>query len=313
MLVNNSVIRNKKKNSNLEKCLIGFEKKAVLNSGCFGKIYTMKSKNDGEKYAVKMLDINNLKKKLKIPRDSIINSIKNEAKILSKMKHENIVRYYQTKTTNNRIYIFMELIRGGTLESYIKTGFIKPKLIIKLTTELLHVLKYIHFSIKTIHRDIKPDNIFIENESIKLGDFGVATSLLNHRGEYTQSNDVHGRGHIYYRSPESIQSCIYTNMHDLWAVGCVLLEMMSGHLIPSMITDTNVFALSTQFDEIVEQICEDYNNVGIETITKGFLKKDYNKRMNIDTAIQWITKIVILPPITPVIQKNFFTSRPWTR
>ena len=113
-----------------------------------------------------------------------MNNIKNESRILSSMNHQHIVRYYQTRITDKKVYIFMELIHGGTLENIIKTGYIKPDLIIKLTSELLSALDYIHFTVKTIHRDIKPDNIFIDSGSIKLGDFGFATSLLNNNDEY---------------------------------------------------------------------------------------------------------------------------------
>ena len=100
-------------------------------------------------------------------------------------------------------------------------------------------------------------------------------------------------------------------MDDIWAVGGILLEMMSGYLIPDMINDSNVFALSNQFDELVEQICEDYDNISIETVAKSFLKKDPKKRMSIDQALVWFNKPLILPPISK--KKNFFSDRPWTR
>ena len=286
------------------------EKKASLNNGYFGKLYTMKSDIDGKIYAVKMLDIINLQKKLKIPKKLLMNNIKNESRILSKMDHKHIVRYYQTRITDNKVYIFMELISGGTLENIIKSGYIKPDLIKKLISELLSALDYIHNNIKIIHRDIKPDNIFIENESIKLGDFGLATTLLNKDGNYTQSNNIKGRGHVYYRSPESVKSNIYNCMHDIWAVGCIMLEMMSNLLIPSMIDDSNVFALSVQINDIIEQICEDYDNIDLTTVCKGFLNKDPLERMEIKEALLYLNKPQCNCNNTPRLE---ILDRPWTR
>lgn len=308
------------------------KKGSLINKGYFGSVCTMKSELDDNMYAVKILNIKALISK----NDTDVTNLKfkdakknllNEAKILSNIDNINIIKYYQTRTTNRSIYIFMEYINNGTLENYIKTTILTKETINTIIKQVLSALKYIH-SIKIIHRDIKPDNIFVKklitNELIiKLGDFGLSKILPN--SVYTQPINNMGKGHICYRSPESIYSKEYDFKDDIWSAGCVLLEMMCGMLLPTAIT-SNCFAVSNTKNEYIDQITEDYddyddNLLGI--VAQKLLDINPSSRASADDALKYLNNPILIKfpslkrqkstNILPSINKSDPIPRPNTR
>ena len=276
------------------------KQKSMLGGGCFGKIYLMKNLIDNQKYAVKHIEIKKIQSFLTllkgrpIPRSKTLEFIFNEAKILAKLNHENIIRYYNTRYTRDIIYISLEFMRGGNLEEAIikKTFLKKPQLIYDILIQICSGLHYLH-SEKILHRDIKASNILlcdnsIDNMKIKLGDFGLSSLLES--GCYHQTNNQTGAGDLFYRSPEAVAGKAYDKGDDNWAVGIVLLEMISCLLLPKYVNG-KIFSLYKDFDEYIDSIIEDYCMLEnkyykrLDTIVRGLLNKEPLERLTSDKIL----------------------------
>lgn len=117
-----------------------------------------------------------------------------------RLRHEHIIAYLSHELHDSSIKIFMEYATGGDLEKRLKRdGTIADELVCRWTAELAMALQFIH-SRGVLHRDVKTSNIFVmaEDDSLKLGDFGIAKELMN---------TAHARtmiGTPYYISPEIV-------------------------------------------------------------------------------------------------------------
>ena len=276
------------------------KQKSMLGGGCFGKIYLMKNLIDNQKYAVKHIEIKKIQtfltllKGRPIPRSKTLEFIFNEAKILAKLNHENITRYYNTRYTRDIIYISLEVMGGGNLEEAIvkKTFLKKPQLIYNILIQICSGLHYLH-SENILHRDIKASNILlcdnnIDNMKIKLGDFGLSSLLES--GCYHQTNNQTGAGDIFYRSPEAVAGKAYDKGDDNWAVGIVLLEMISGIILSGFING-KIFSQYVNLQEYVDTIIEDYCMLEnkyykrLDTIVRGLLNKEPLERLTSDKIL----------------------------
>lgn len=160
---------------------------------------------------------------------TIRDRIEQEIKILWSLDHKSIVKIYSSffdekAETYNAI---MELVDGMNLEQYIdQNGPVAEPEAVRLMSEILDVMQYVH-SKGYIHRDIKPSNIMIrENGSICLLDFGVAKDLNNNVNK-TQYGTIIGTDG--YMSPEQAEGFSIDNRSDIYALGCVLFYMLTGH------------------------------------------------------------------------------------
>eukprot|EP01133_Synstelium_polycarpum_P010770 gene10770-12546_t len=153
----------------------------------------------------------------------------NEVNILQKLKHSNIVRYYDRiiDKSSTKIFILMEYCTGGDLSQLITKCkndriYIDEEVIWRTLFQILSALSEIHNRKDGIilHRDIKPGNLFLdESRNVKLGDFGLAKILTNSVHAHTFVGTPH------YMSPEQIHGLPYNNKSDVWSVGCVIYEM----------------------------------------------------------------------------------------
>jgi serine/threonine protein kinase len=150
-----------------------------------------------------------------------------EAEIMASVDHPNIVSYITSgpdKQCNN-FHIIMEWMSGGSLKDEIeKYGPFRDKsVIIQRVHDLLTGLAHLHES-NIVHRDLKADNLMIgEHGELKIGDFGHARRLINGAVE---ANSVEGT--VYYMAPEYVRTQQFTKACDIWSVGAVALEMVTG-------------------------------------------------------------------------------------
>jgi eukaryotic-like serine/threonine-protein kinase len=148
-----------------------------------------------------------------------------EALSATQLIHPNIVGVYDVDEEDGLQYIVMEFIDGTDLKKYIeRQGQVAPDKAIHIMHQVLSAVALAHKN-RIIHRDIKPQNILIDNQDrIKITDFGIAVALSE--TSITQTNTL--LGSVHYLSPEQARGSMATSKSDIYALGVVLYELLSG-------------------------------------------------------------------------------------
>ena len=152
-----------------------------------------------------------------------------EAHMATQLSHPHIVRVYDVDEDNGILYIVMELVEGQSLSALLRQGRMPLEQVLRIGTELALALDYAH-SHDVIHRDLKPGNVLLRpNGSTVLVDFGLARLAGSGSGEQlTQSGMVIGT--LAYMAPEQIQAQALDGRTDIYALGVLLFQMITGRL-----------------------------------------------------------------------------------
>ena len=191
-----------------------------LGKGSYGSVKLAREKSSRELFAIKKIRLSCLSRS---EREKSLG----EVKVLSSIHHPNVVSYKESFQENQRLYIVMEYIDGGDLEKVIshQRGKLMDEAdILRYFVQIVSVVSYLH-SNHILHRDLKPQNVFLTKMGIvKLGDFGVAKSL-------NSSCDLAKTviGTPFYLSPEIWEGSPYDAKSDIWSLGCILFELCSLH------------------------------------------------------------------------------------
>ena len=148
-----------------------------------------------------------------------------EANAASKLNHPNVVQVYDVGEYEGRHYIVMEHVRGRTLKQLIQLrGALHKEEAVNIMKQVVSAVQHAHEH-HIIHRDIKPQNIMIKDDgTVKITDFGIA--LAHDAVQLTQSDSVLGSAH--YLAPETTRGEQATNQIDIYALGIVFYELLSG-------------------------------------------------------------------------------------
>ena len=147
-----------------------------------------------------------------------------ESQAVAMLSHSNIVSVYDVSTSDDADYIVMELIDGITLKQYMeKKGVLNWKETLHFAIQIAKALEHAH-SRGIVHRDIKPHNVMVlKNGSVKVTDFGIAR-MMSEGNTLTKE----ALGSVHYISPEQAKGGRVDNRSDIYSLGVVLYEMMSG-------------------------------------------------------------------------------------
>ena len=192
-----------------------------LGSGSFGRVLLAEHNRTKARYALKAID-----KRLK---DNIEEKdyFRREMEIMYKIDHPNIVKLFGHFEDNTYCYFLMEYIPKGNLFHYIPHNG-KPKIgiqtAVSLLKDVISALYYLHhMSPPIIHRDIKPENILIDDQMrAKLSDFGWSTYL---RGNFKRTTIC---GTPLYLAPEIINNVGHDEKVDIWCIGVLMFELLTG-------------------------------------------------------------------------------------
>lgn len=192
----------------------------VLGEGSFGKVYLMRQKDARKLVCVKVIKLKNIPRKER-------EACKAEVSLLRRLNHPNICGYKESFLSKNKdsLCIVMEFCDGGDLSDVItraKNQLFRESKILHYFVQMSLGLQFMH-SNRILHRDLKTQNIFLlGNGRLVLGDLGICKVL-----EGTTDFAKTCIGTPYYMSPEIFKNKPYNHKSDIWALGCVLYEMVT--------------------------------------------------------------------------------------
>ena len=158
----------------------------------------------------------------------LVRRFKNESKAISLLNHPNIVKVYDVSVSENLQYIVMEYVDGMTLREYLneRGGKLTSRETVHFISQILKALDHAHHN-GVVHRDIKPQNIMLlDNGQLRMMDFGIARIS---RAE-NQLSGGKAMGSVHYISPEQAKGDETDFTSDIYSVGVMMYEMLSGHL-----------------------------------------------------------------------------------
>ncbi len=210
--------------------------------------------------------------------DEFVRRFNHEAHAASQMSHPNIVNMYDVGQDGDMRYIVMEYVKGRTLKDLIRqSGQIKPQRAVQMTLRILAAVDHAHTS-HIVHRDIKPQNILVDAEgNIKVADFGIARAT-NGSTMATLTDGDSVLGSVHYFSPEQASGQTADEKSDLYSVGIVLYEMLTGRVPFDGDTPVAVALKHVQEPPKSARLFAPEVSRGLDEVVMKSLEKDGDKR-----------------------------------
>lgn len=273
----------------------------IIGQGGMAIVYKAKDKLLNRFVAVKVL-------RQEFTHDEqFIKKFRRESQSAASLSHQNIVNIYDVGVQEDIHYIVMELVNGKTLKKFIKESIkVNWKKSISIALQIASALEHAHKN-HIIHRDIKPHNIIITQEGVaKVADFGIARAITS--STVTQIEDT--MGSVHYLSPEQARGGFVNERSDLYSLGIVMYEMVTGEVPFKGDTSVAVALQHLQGDikppkEINESLPESLNSIILK-----LLKKNSDERYENATNLMNDLNRVYLEPDVNFTQNYFDDNAP---
>ena len=270
-----------------------------IGTGGMSDVYKAKDHTLGRFVAIKVL-------KPEFSEDvNFVTKFRTEAQSAAGLEHPNIVNIYDVGSENGMHYIVMEYVEGITLKTYIeKKGQLTFKETVSIAIQVARGIEAAHNK-GIIHRDIKPQNIIISTEGkVKVTDFGIARAASSN----TISADV--MGSVHYASPEQARNGFVDGKSDIYSLGIVMYEMVTGR-VPFDGDTTVAVAIQHLQEEIVAPSAYAPNlPISMEKIILKCTQKNPDRRYESMTALLADLRKALISPdedfvvIAPVSQEK---------
>lgn len=207
--------------------------------------------------------------------EEFLRRFKNESKAIAVLSHQNIVKVFDVSFGDAIQYIVMEYIDGITLKEYIEQqGSLRWKDAVYLAIQVLRALQHAHDK-GIVHRDVKPQNIMLLRDgTVKVADFGIARFARSEQKTITDK----AIGSVHYISPEQARGDVTSEKADVYSVGIMLYEMLTGKL--PFEAESAVSIAIMQLQNEPEKLTDINPSIplGLEQITLHAMQKDTLKR-----------------------------------
>ena len=192
---------------------------ARLGIGGMAEVWSAEDTELGREVALKLL----------YPRlaadNGFVERFRREASAAAGLQHPNVVQVYDRGESQGTYYIAMEYLRGPSLKDLVRRGPISPAHAVELVTQVLKGARFAHRR-GIIHRDLKPHNVLLDDEGrVKVTDFGIARAGAS---DMTETGSILGTAQ--YLSPEQAQGHAVTERSDLYSIGVILFELLTGRV-----------------------------------------------------------------------------------
>ena len=246
-----------------------YEIKEIIGVGGMAMVYKAYDTIDDRIVAVKIL------REEFLANEEFRRRFKNESKAIAVLSHPNIVKVYDVSFGDEIQYIVMEYIDGITLKQYIeRKQRLDEREAVYFTIQILRALQHAH-SKGIVHRDIKPQNIMLlKDGTIKVTDFGIARFSRSEQRTMTDK----AIGSVHYISPEQAKGEFTDEKSDIYSVGVMLYEMLTGQLPFEADSAVSVAIMQLQREPIWPRQINENIPLGLEQIVMHAMEKDSEKR-----------------------------------
>ncbi|KAH9577840.1 Protein kinase domain [Trypanosoma melophagium] len=229
----------------------------LLGRGSFGAVYEATSDLTGGKMAVKMFYFSP-------DNEESINKLLNEIKIMCSLNHPNIVHYFHCERKENNVNLFMELCDASLADIIIGRTAKPPTVtVVQILRQILTAITYLHTR-GVAHRDVKPPNILLKGDIVKITDFGTAR-------QGKTSKDVQGT--LRYMAPEVYRGEAHSSSCDIWSIGCLACELFACPL--KFMNNSTLLADITSIDQYLDNATE---SVALQDFLRKCFQLDPEKR-----------------------------------
>ncbi len=275
---------------------------ALLGRGGMGAVYKASEKNLNRIVAIKFI-LSGLDDEDNLAR------FEREAQVMSKLSHQNIARVYRFGFWNEYPYLVLEYVEGTSLKAVINNGALPFTRALKLAAELADAMNHAH-ELAILHRDLKPENILLEaaaGQHAKIIDFGLAGFAAEKSSTQDEKLTKTGLllGSISYMSPEQCLGQHAGVGSDIYALGCILYEMLTG-TVPFQ-ADTPIGVIHKQVHEPAPVLNEKNLPKGINSIISKAMAKDLKDRYSTMKELQSDIELVLsgkIPNAAKTYKKN---------
>ncbi|KAK6950278.1 Mitogen-activated protein kinase kinae kinase mst11 [Daldinia eschscholtzii] len=272
-------------------------KGALIGQGSFGSVYLALHAVTGELLAVKQVETPSpgANSQSDSRKKSMIEALKREISLLRDLRHANIVQYLGCSSSAEHLNIFLEYVPGGSVQTMLNSyGALPEPLVRSFVRQILNGLSYLH-NRDIIHRDIKGANILVDNKgTIKISDFGISKKLEASNILSGANNNKHRpslQGSVFWMAPEVVKQTSYTRKADIWSLGCLVVEMMTGaHPFPDCSQLQAIFKIGG--GKAAPTIPENASPEAVTFLTQTF-EIDHNLRPSAD-------ELMLSPFLAPI-------------
>ncbi|PAA92124.1 hypothetical protein BOX15_Mlig001227g2, partial [Macrostomum lignano] len=269
----------------------GYHVMDCIGEGSFGRVFRGRKKFSSEVVALKFIP-----KGTKSARE--LRNLKKEIDIMQGLKHQNIVRMLDTFETEKEVVAVTEYAHGELLQILEDDMQLPEEIVRSIACQLVSALYYLHAH-SILHRDMKPQNILLGNNgAVKLCDFGFARSMGINTMVLTSI-----KGTPLYMSPELMEEKPYDHSADLWALGCILYELLTGS--PPFSTNNIIELVRKVVNESIHW--PSTMSAGCRSFLQGLLQKDPRKRLNWPELLrhEWVVDGIDVDDATIQMRSKF--------
>lgn len=190
-----------------------------LGQGAYSNVYKGMLKSDPQVVvAVKIIKI--------LLKPGFNEKLRREMTILMKFDHQNIVKLYDVVMLDDKVFLFLEFCSGGDLNNKISSmgGILSEEEVLPIFKQICEAMRQL-FSNNIIHRDLKPANILVQDDIVKLTDFGFAREVFTDMNEASEFTRL---GTPIYMSPQILNGIPFSSKTDIWSLGILIYEMLYG-------------------------------------------------------------------------------------
>src|SRR5262244_2642536 len=246
-----------------------YEKQGELGRGAMGVVYKAVDPVIGRTVAVKTLQLS--EHGTGLTKEELLNRFQTEARAAGLLAHPNIVIIFDAGEEDGLFFITMELVEGKSLQGLLDSGQMFPlPRVLRILEQTCSALQFAHDR-NIVHRDIKPANLMLTaDDTVKITDFGTAKILQFGTVQQT----AHVMGTPSYMSPEQVKGRVVDGRSDIFSLGVMLYEMITGEKpFPGQNITTVIYKIVNE-DPVPPRTIDPMIHPGLSTVVMRALAKD---------------------------------------